>query len=160
MSCQLNVKLSADLADPALRSFNGAVLDAREGRAQLRAHFAHLVHAGRNHDVAFVGVDEAHRGEHRGRAAEAAFLEVLDLVEANLAFNNLEAEIVFADVDERAPGDRRKNRVRPRNDERVVLINEEDVGAAGFLNVGAGLRIEVEVLGIAVAVGLDRKSVV
>ena len=36
-----------------------------------------------------------------------------------------------------------------------VAVNEQDVGATGLLDVGAGLGVQVEIVGIALGVGLD-----
>ncbi len=46
--------------------------------------------------------------------------------------------------------------MRLRNDERAILFHEQDVGATGLLDIGAGLGVEIQVLGIALAMGLHR----
>ena len=46
--------------------------------------------------------------------------------------------------------------MRLRNDERAVLLHKQDVGATGLLDIGAGLGVEIQVLGIALAVSLHR----
>ena len=46
--------------------------------------------------------------------------------------------------------------MRLRNDEGAVLLHEQDVGATGLLDIGAGLGVEIQVLGIALAMSLHR----
>lgn len=144
--------LLADFADPAFRRFNFAVLNAGERLTQTTADFAHLIHAGRQNDVAFMRMNEADRGDDGSRAAEAAFLHVLDFVEAHLAFNHVQTEVVLGHINERAAGDGGQNRRALRNDQVVVLIDEENIGAARLFNVSTRLRIQVEVFSIAGAV--------
>ena len=46
--------------------------------------------------------------------------------------------------------------MRLGNDEGAVLLHEQDVGTTGLLDIGAGLGVEIQVLGIALAVSLHR----
>ena len=46
--------------------------------------------------------------------------------------------------------------MRLRDDKRAVLLHEQDVGATGLLDIGAGLGVEIQVLGIALAVSFHR----
>ena len=46
--------------------------------------------------------------------------------------------------------------MRLRNDERAVLLHKQDVGATGLLDIGARLGVEIQVLGITLAVSLHR----
>ena len=46
--------------------------------------------------------------------------------------------------------------MRLRNDEGAILLHEQDVSATGLLDIGAGLGVEIQVLGITLAVSLHR----
>ena len=96
--------------------------------------------------------DLADGGNDRRRAAESAFCHVGQLGEINLALLNGETEIFLCHVDETAAGDRGKNAVRLRGNDLALLRDEEDVRAAGFLDLGAGLGVEIDVLVVALLV--------
>ena len=102
-------------------------------------------------------MNEADRGDDGSRAAGAAFLHVLDFVETHLALNHVQTKVVFGHINERAAGDGRQNRRALRDDQVVVLIDEENIGAARLFNVSTRLRIQVEVFSIAGAVRIHRR---
>ena len=105
-------------------------------------------------DLLVAVVDLADRGDDGGGAAHTALDELVDLVEADRALLDLHAE-VLGHLHERAAGDGGKDGVGEglRDDELALLGHEEHVRAAGLLDVGAGLRVEEEVVGIAGGVG-------
>ena len=57
---------------------------------------------------------------------------------------------MFADIYERTTGDRRQNRVGLRNNQVVVFVDKDDIGAARFFHISAGCRIQINVFSKAV----------
>ena len=102
-----------------------------------------MLHAVGEHDLLAVVVDAAERGNDRCGAAQARLSEVavLDLLEGDDTLGDLEAQVVLRDIVDAAAGDGRQDALGSGDDQVAVLVDEDDVGAAGLLD-------------------LDRKSVV
>ena len=99
-------------------------------------------------------VDLADRGNDRRGAAQAALAELAraNLFPGNRTLLDRHAE-VFRHLDERTARDGREDGIGMglRNDKRAILLHEQHVRATRFLDVGAGLRVEVKVVAVAVA---------
>ena len=87
----------------------------------------------------------AHRGDDRRRAAQAALGKFTDLRQLHGALLHLHAEIILRHLYQAAPGDRGKYGAGLGGDQLAVLGNEDQVGAAGLLDVGAGGGVHVDV---------------
>ena len=95
-----------------------------------------------------------HRGDDRRRAAQAALGKFADLCQLHRALLHLHAEIILRHLQQAAPGDGGENGVGLGGDQLAVLGDENHVGAAGLLNVGAGGGVHVDVLVKALLVGV------
>ena len=93
-------------------------------------------------------VDFSDRGNHRCRTAETALLEcsVLNLLPVYRALIHLHSKVVLCHIDKASSCDGRKDGIRLRNHQMIVLIHEEDVGSAGLLNLRSCCCIQVNVL--------------
>ena len=98
--------------------------------------------------------DGAHRRDDRRRAAQAALGKFADLRQLHGALLHLHAEIILRHLYQTAPGDGGKDRAGLGGDQLAVFGNEDQVGAAGFLDVGAGGGIHVDVFVVALLVGV------
>ena len=96
----------------------------------------------------------AHRGDDRRRAAQAALGKFADLCQLHGALLHLHAEIILRHLQQAAPGDGGENGVGLGGDQLAVLGDENHVGAAGLLDVGAGSGIHVDVLVVALLMGV------
>ncbi len=108
-------------------------------------------------DDALLAVVDLANGRNDGRgAAHAALDKLVDLVELDRALLDLKAK-VLGHLDQRATGDGGQDGVGEGlgNNQVAVLLDKDDVGAAGLLDVGAGLRVEEEVVGVALLVRQD-----
>lgn len=141
-----------NLVNPPLRRFDMPHLNARQGIIKLLDDGTHLLHAAGEADLPAVVVDLADGRDDGRRAAEAAFLEVRHFREQHFAFIHLETEIMLGDIGNGAARDRRQDARRLRHDEIAVRIDKDDVRAARLLDLRARRRIEVDVLGKALAV--------
>ena len=149
--------------DPVVLIFNSTRLDTSQGLAELLHHRADLGVASRE-GHGLVGaidlvVNLANRRDDGSGAAQAALDKGtgLDLDPLDGTLVNGHAQ-VLSNLNERTAGDGGQDGVgvRLRNDERAVLLHEQDVSATGLLDIGAGLGVEIQVLGIALAMGLHR----
>ena len=101
-------------------------------------------------------VDLADRGDDRCGAAQAALGEgsVLDFLQGDFALGDAEAQVIAGNGDQGAAGDGGQDGGGLGHDQVAVLGDEEDVGAAGFLDLGAGCRIQVDIFSEAPVVGV------
>ena len=125
-----------DSADPAFRCLDAAHLDACKCIVQLLDRRTHLLHTGRECDDLVTVNDLADRGDNCSCAAETALFELAELCEGNVTLLDFEAEIMLCNILKRASCDGRKDCRRTDCDE-LVALDEDDVGAAGLLDLCA-----------------------
>ena len=140
---------SLDDPDPALGGLDAAHLDAGEGVVELPDGGAHSGVV----DLPAVIHDGAQGGDNRGGAAQAGLLKIADLAEGDGTLLHLHAQVLLGDVQQGTAGDGGQNGVRQGGDQGVAL-DENHVGSAGFLDMGAGGGIQIDVLVIALLVGV------
>ncbi len=155
-----NQRSSADLDDPAFRRLDAACLNTGQGIVQLLDDGADLLHAVGEEDLLAVVVDASKRGNNGCGAAQTRFFEDsgFNFSESDHALCDLEAQIVLRDIVDAAACDGGQDAVGCRDDQVAVLIDEDDVGAAGLLDLGAGGGIEIEVLRESFPVGFHNRQ--
>jgi len=128
------------LDDPAFGTFDFAALDAGEGLAKLGHDGTGLLHAGKLDGLVIVG-DLAHGTDDRRRTAKAGLDEVAvhDLADLDRSLVDLHAQHVGGDGHERAARDGGEDGVRVAHGhhERALFVDEDDVGTACLLDIGA-----------------------
>ena len=100
-----------------------------------------------------VVVDGTHRGDDSSGAAEAALFELVDFAEGHVTLFHFHAQIFLGNMDDGTTGNGGQDGFGLGGHQGVAL-DEDDVGAAGLLDVGAGGGIQVDVLVIALLVGI------
>ena len=124
-----------NLENPSFGRFDFALLDAAQGRVQLRQHGTHFVHAGGNANLLAVVVNQTDRADDRRRAAQAAFREIRHFREIHLALFHRPMQVLFRHDEQAAAGDGGQDGVALGRDQLAVLGDENEVRAAGFLDL-------------------------
>ena len=135
--------------NPSLWSFNLTHLDTGEGLVELLHHGAH---SGVGVLLAVIH-NLADGRDHRRGAAQAGFREIAQLLNAHHTLFHLQVQVVLGNLDQGTAGDGGQDGIGLGNHQLAVLGHEQDVGAAGLLNVGAGRGIHIEVFVIALLMG-------
>src|SRR5450830_343759 len=146
----------SDLDDPTRRGFDVTGLHAGQFVVQTLGHRTDFSLAVEHVQLAVV-LDAADRRDHRGSTAGTGFLEVGDLVDQHIAFDDLQAQARFGQFDQRQTGDTRQDRRRLRRDEFVVVGDTEEVGRTDFLDLRVGQRVQVDAVGEAALLGLGTR---
>ena len=122
-----------------------AHLNARERIVQLSGDRSHVFHTAREDDLFSVIIDLSDRRDDGCRAAQSAFGKIAHFIEIYLAFFDFETEIILRHSHEGAAGDGRKNTVRFRRDDFIVLCDEDKVGSAGLFDFRASGGVEIHI---------------
>ena len=109
--------------DPALRSLNAAHLDAGQCLIQLLRDRSHLGHAAREADLIAMIYDLADRRDDSCGTAKATLCEILYFIEVNLAFLDVQSEVILCYDEQRTTGDGRQDAVGLRGNDLIVLCS-------------------------------------
>ena len=120
-------------------------LDAGQCLVEFLGNRTHLLHTCRETDFLAVVNDLANRGDNScGTAQTHSAKSLLRLVYFTLF--GLHAKVISCNLQDRTACDRRKDAVGLRSYQLAVFGDKDNVCAAGLLDLGTCLRIQVDVL--------------
>ena len=135
-----------DYVDPALRSFDVTHLDAGQCLVEFLGNRTHLLHTAWEADFFAVVYDLSDWRDNCCSTAKSAFCKIFYFVQIYFTFFDFQSEIMFCNLQDRTACDRRKDAVGLRSYQLAVFGDKDNVCAAGLLDLGTCLRIQVDVL--------------